>query len=206
MGSPSLGKFLKKKYWFVFGPTGYEDYDEALSRVKQKGTLREYQKEFEKLANRVIGCPQKALIGTFLGGLKAEISSDVRKFKPRTLRATIEFARMREDELNHMKKSTYSDVSKYSPKPPWESSPTMTPSLPKITGSQVKKLSWDEMQQRREKGLCFNCNERYTPSHQCTVPQLFIIEAEAKDNDSLEGETIPNEDDDSRNPTISLHV
>jgi hypothetical protein len=35
---------------------------------------------------------------------------------------------------------------------------------------------------------------------------LFIIEAEAKDNDSLEGETIPNEDDDSRNPTISLHV
>jgi len=51
-----------------FGPTEYDDYDEALSRVKQKGTLRENQQEFEKLANRVVGWPQKALIRTFLGG------------------------------------------------------------------------------------------------------------------------------------------
>jgi hypothetical protein len=112
---------------------------------------------------------------------------------------------MREDELNHMKKSMYSDVSKYSPKPPWESSPTTTPS-PKTTGSQVKKLSWDEMQQMREKGLCFNCNERYTPGHRCAVLLLFIIETEAEDNDSPEGEAIADEDDDSRNPTISLHA
>lgn len=100
------------------GPTEYEDYDEALSRVKQKGTLQEYQKAFEKLANRLVGWPQKALIGTFLGGLRADISTDVRKFKPRSLRATIEFARMREDELNHTKKTTY-DAPKHNHKPPW---------------------------------------------------------------------------------------
>jgi hypothetical protein len=154
----------------------------------------------------VVGWTQKALIGTFLRGLKVEISLDVCKFKPRTLRATIKFARMREDELNHMNKPMYSDISKYSPKPPWESSPTTTPPSPKTTGSQVKKLSWDEMQQRREKGLCFNCNEQYTPGHRCAVSRLFIIEAEADDNDSPEGEAIPDEDDDSRNPTISLHA
>jgi hypothetical protein len=31
-----------------FGPTEYEDYNEALSRVKQKGTLREYQSRSSK--------------------------------------------------------------------------------------------------------------------------------------------------------------
>jgi hypothetical protein len=35
---------------------------------------------------------------------------------------------------------------------------------------------------------------------------LFIIETKAEDNDSPEGEAIADEDDDSRNPTISLHA
>ena len=34
-------------------------------------------KEFERLANRVVGWLQNALIGTFLGGLRADISTDV---------------------------------------------------------------------------------------------------------------------------------
>jgi hypothetical protein len=33
---------LEKELLARFGPTEYEDYDEALSRVKQKGSLREY--------------------------------------------------------------------------------------------------------------------------------------------------------------------
>lgn len=169
-----------------FGPTEYQDYDEALPRVKQKGTLREYQQEFEKLANRVSGWPQKALIGTFLGGLKADISSDVRKFKPRTLRETIEFARMRKDEL------TYSQRS-----PSWESNNTTTISS-KAPGSQtsVKKLSWEEMQKRRVQGLCFNCNERFTPGHRCAVPHVFIIEADL--DDELELENVEEVDRDER--------
>jgi hypothetical protein len=38
------------------------------------------------------------------------------------------------------------------------------------------------------------------------VLRLFIIEAKAEDNDSSEGEAITNEDDDTRNLTISLHA
>jgi hypothetical protein len=29
----------------------------------------------------------------------------------------------------------------------------------------IKKLSYEEMQKRHEKGLCFNCNERYTSEY-----------------------------------------
>jgi CRISPR/Cas system CSM-associated protein Csm2 small subunit len=48
-----------------FGPTEYEKFDEALSHITKDGTLRNYQKEFKKLANRVVGWPQK--FGCFWG-------------------------------------------------------------------------------------------------------------------------------------------
>jgi hypothetical protein len=38
-----------------FGPTEYEDYYEALSRIQQRGSLRDYQAKFQKLANREEG-------------------------------------------------------------------------------------------------------------------------------------------------------
>jgi hypothetical protein len=189
-----------------FGPTEYEDYDEALSHVKQKGSLQEYQKEFEKLANRVVGWPQKALIGTFLGGLKADILADVRKFKPRTLRETIEFARMREDEPAHSKRSPYADMSKYNPKTSWGSSTTSTVSSSSKTSAQpaVKKISWEETQKRREKVLCFNCNDRYIPRHRCAVPHVFIIEADPEEE--VEPEIDAEETEGGQVPQISLHA
>lgn len=38
-----------------FGPSKSKDFDEALSQVRQTGSLREYQKELERLGNRVRG-------------------------------------------------------------------------------------------------------------------------------------------------------
>jgi hypothetical protein len=63
--------------WEVFAMTDYEDSDEALFRTQQNGTLGEYQKEFERLANRVTSWPQKSLIRTFLRGLKDDIVAEV---------------------------------------------------------------------------------------------------------------------------------
>ena len=48
-----------------------------LSKVKQEGSLREYQKKFERLGNRVQEWPQKALRGTFMGGLKQETADGI---------------------------------------------------------------------------------------------------------------------------------
>ena len=41
--------------WPRLGPTNCEDFDLALSKIKQKGSLRDYQKEFERLGNKVSG-------------------------------------------------------------------------------------------------------------------------------------------------------
>lgn len=46
---------FEEELWARFGPTAAEDFDGALSKFQQTGTLREYHREFEKLQNKVSG-------------------------------------------------------------------------------------------------------------------------------------------------------
>ena len=57
-------------------------------------SLRDYQKEFERVGNRVHCWTPKALVGTFMEGLKPEIVDGIRMFKPKTLKEAISLARM----------------------------------------------------------------------------------------------------------------
>ena len=68
--------------------------------------MREYQWEFEQLGNRVKGWKQKALVGTFMGGLRTEISDGIRMFQPQTLKNVIRFVRMRDDQLVRQRRFT----------------------------------------------------------------------------------------------------
>ena len=67
----------------------------ALSRICQRGTLRDYQREFERLANRVDGWPQKALVGAFMCGLKDGTALEIQMFKPKTLSKATKLAKIR---------------------------------------------------------------------------------------------------------------
>ena len=44
-----------EELWARFGPTDGEDFDKTLSHITQSGSLQDYQREFEKLGNRVHG-------------------------------------------------------------------------------------------------------------------------------------------------------
>ncbi|KAH9734992.1 hypothetical protein KPL71_017589 [Citrus sinensis] len=168
-----------EELWARFGPMDCEDFDEALSRVKQTGTLREYQKEFEKLGNRVQGWTQKALVGTFMGGLKSEISEEIRMFRPRTLKKAISLARMKDEQLSRQRKLFQSPTSN-------RAQPTITQTPP---ATPIKQLSWEEMQQCRAQGLCFNYNERFTAGHKCSKAQLLIFDSESKTEEATYDES-----------------
>jgi hypothetical protein len=32
------------------------------------------------------------------------------------------------------------------------------------------------MQERKERGLCYNCDEKFQPGHKCSRPRLFLLE------------------------------
>ena len=80
-----------------FGPIGYVDYDEVLSKMRQTGSLRDYQREFERAATQVNDWPEKALIGAFIGGLNLEIATEVKLHRPTNLRQAIDITRLKDD-------------------------------------------------------------------------------------------------------------
>ncbi|KAI6673757.1 hypothetical protein NL676_001663 [Syzygium grande] len=66
----------------------------------------------------------------------------------------------------------------FSPRPFASSHPsasaTAQPPLPRLP---VKHLSAEEMQVRRDKGLCFNCDEKFVRGHRCKErPTLLYLE------------------------------
>lgn len=77
------------------------DLDLSSVRVKQDGSLRDYQKEFEKLGNRVQGWIQKEFMGTFMRGLKPEIAENIRMFNPNSLKKAISLARIWDEQIIH---------------------------------------------------------------------------------------------------------
>ncbi|CAA0810863.1 Unknown protein, partial [Striga hermonthica] len=163
-----------------FGSSDYHNYHEALSRIRQTGSLRDYLKEFERLACRVQGWPETALVGTFIGGLKYDLAAEVRLERPESMHAAMEVARRREDHLVATRRGwadarypetrrTQPDASDMVP----SGQPPDNSRLTNSTRPPVKHLTLEEIKRRREKGLCFKCEERFTPGHQCK--QAFVI-------------------------------
>ncbi|CAA0815745.1 Eukaryotic aspartyl protease family protein, partial [Striga hermonthica] len=75
-------------------------------------------------------------------------------------------------------------------------------------GPVVRRLSPEEVKRRREKGLCFKCEEKFTPGHQCK--QAFIIEVANSDGEESKVEEEPHQGDEVEVPEeeaeISMHA
>ncbi|KAH7524970.1 hypothetical protein FEM48_Zijuj06G0175700 [Ziziphus jujuba var. spinosa] len=72
-----------------------------------------------------------------------------------------------------------------------------------LNNVDFQKISNQEAKDHQPKGLCFNCNEKFTPSHHCQHPQLFMIE------DSLEKDMDLQSDEATEDETmleISIHA
>ncbi|KAL4204430.1 hypothetical protein AMTRI_Chr01g132020 [Amborella trichopoda] len=50
----------------------------------------------------------------------------------------------------------------------------------------VRKLTPAEARERREKGLCYHCDEKFTPNHKCKTQKLFWVEGLLEDEDEEE--------------------
>ena len=113
---------------------------------------------------------EKALVGMFMGGLKLEVADGMRMFKPQSIKEAISLAKMRDDQLSRQRRFARPSAL--------QASATVSNPNPPICSTQatIIRLSWDEMYKRRAQGLCFNCNERFTPGHKCQAPQLMILE------------------------------
>lgn len=148
-----------------FAPSFYDDPCRTLFKLVQRSSVTEYLTEFEKLANRITGLSPSVLLSYFISGLSPEIRREVQAFQPISLPQATSLARLQEDKIN--------DRKKHYPKP----SPSFLPShssfsLPNNTQPPKPKTPFiqrtqEDMAYRREKGLCYNCDEKWSSSHRC---------------------------------------
>jgi hypothetical protein len=58
------------------------------------------------------------------------------------------------------------------------------------------------MDERREKGLCFNCENKYSKGHKCGEKKLFYIDCEEEEDQELE----PSQDLDLEDTTPTENI
>ena len=76
-----------------------------------------------------------------------------------------------------------------------------TPFLP------IRRLSPSELREKREKGLCYNCDKKYTPTHRCRSRYLLLLGTDDADEQLIEGDlTDPHLDEDIPGDIYSLNA
>jgi hypothetical protein len=158
-----------------FGPSSFDNHQQALFKLRQTTTVADYQRDFERLCNRVAGLPPMAIVDCFVSGLKPHIRHELAIHQPHSISQAIGLAKLIESK--HLAaRSPPSSFPKFpQPKPlllPTPSSKLLTPNRQSLP---IKRLSPAEMQLRCSKGLCFNCDERFHTGHRCKHKQFILL-------------------------------
>lgn len=71
------------------------------------------------------------------------------------------------------------------------------------SSSNIKRLSAAELKARREKGLCYYCDEKYEPNHKCKR-NCFLLVGQEEIDELLHDEEFPNEDQEKEDSHVQL--
>ncbi|KAM1099121.1 hypothetical protein TB2_038155 [Malus domestica] len=135
-----------------FGPSEFKDSADALFKLKQSGTLKDYITEFRRLANRTHDLRPILLKSCFLGGLKRELKYDVKLLRPSDVHDAISTALQIDAKLCDLKNG-YTKPFTQSRVLHTLTTPHTTLSV-KPSNFTVKRLTPEEIQRKMEKGEC----------------------------------------------------
>jgi len=147
-----------------------------LSKMVQTSTVADFRRRFEAVLNETMTLPEEFLVECFLSGLRPDILTAVTAHEPTRLDQLINLAHIQEQRIIAEKgppRPAFARTQPLLPTPTSQSAP-IAPTTPSNGRLPFKRLSQAEMQSRREKGLCFNCDEKFSPGHRCK--KLFLIE------------------------------
>jgi hypothetical protein len=215
-GEPNWRNF-KEYINLRFGPSIRHNPLGELKELIQTGSVEEYQQRFLAILCRADRLQPKMQVQLFTPGLREPIRTDVELQNPASLQMAMALARAYE------KRTQVTDPVQFPPHPLVAPATTTTAPKPHVphpsasatggsttaaphppsTGGQRKVmrrrfLTPAEMAERREQGLCFNCEEKFTPSHRCK--RLFLL---LSPSDGSDDEELILEDD---RPGISLYA
>ena len=130
-----------------------------LSKLRQISIVQIYQGKFKELANKTNGLSEEFFVSCFISDLKDEIKAGVQMFRLRNVSQALGLARLLKDKIEALAKKNSVYSKSYN-----TSFPTSSKSMelaPKLMESvtAVKKMTQNELKERRMKGLCYGCDE-----------------------------------------------
>ena len=104
------------------------------------------------------------MIDLFISTLKDNIQHEVRVLEPDSLEKAFRLARKIECKIMATRKpTTHFD----------KDGSVATPRFPQRT-----RLTPQQLEEKREKGLCYSCDRKYMKGHKCVEKKLFYIDCE----------------------------
>ena len=143
----------------LFGTTSHDDPIEALTRLR--------------LSNRIRGLSPQHKLSCFLSGPKDEVRLPVQMLNPPTLNEAFGLAKIQEVFLIGCEKITkvWHDSGKSSI---LGMPPKVSGFIEEKTRIPIKRISATQMEERKKKGLCHNCDEKWVLGHRCKNAKLFL--------------------------------
>jgi hypothetical protein len=173
----------------------YEDtrsntFFSQLINLKQKGSITEHIENFQRLNIKVTDSPYENLINVFIGTLKDNIQHEVHLWEPKSLENAFKVARNVESKNMAMAiRRTNANIYRENNAPS-----SKTP---------------QQLEERKEKCLCLNCDNKYSKGHKCGEKKLFYMDCEEEEEQEQEpsqDENIEEISSEESNPTISCNA
>ena len=170
---------------------------------RQLGGVDEYRRRFIELLAPLEGVPEEIAMGQFINGLKEEVRAEIRLLGPITLdhamdlaakveeklrigpprkntaqTQTFPFLKQNPKSLNTFPPSSYSTnlpTSSQNQITPHPQNRTFTPTNLNQKSGEIRRLTEREVQQKREKGLCFRCDDKWSIGHRCRRKELSVL-------------------------------
>ena len=137
--------------------------------------MAEYSKRFLENLSRVRPIADDDERDIFTNNLGEPMKTQVEMLKPATLDAAMDLA----ISFEHLNTVTSTATTPGRPSRPLRPMAAPTSALPDSSNPTpalvFKRLTPAEMDERRAKGLCFNCDEKFARGHRCK--RLFYIQS-----------------------------
>ncbi|KAA0042008.1 transposon Tf2-1 polyprotein isoform X1 [Cucumis melo var. makuwa] len=120
-------------------------------RIKQETTVEEYRNLFDKLVAPLFDVQEKVAEDTFMNGLFQWIRAEVAFCRPKGLAEMMQVAQLVENRDLIRNEASLNGFS---------------------GGKYPPQTVSSKFQARKEKGLCFHCDEKYSADHKCKMKEL----------------------------------
>ena len=174
-----FGEYLNLR----FGPPICSNSLGELKELKRTASVEEYQRRFLALLCRCDDLTPQHQIDLFTAGLGQPLSSDVEMQRPTSLESAMSLARAYERRTSssfQAPKSAFRSKQLAAPCASATSTPTSEPPKTETAKPRFRRLSPEEIAEKRANRQCYFCPEKFSKDHKCATKGVFLL---AMDND-----------------------